>query len=141
MNFCNFDLSKLPLIKVTLNGEITSKKMDVFFKKWLEIYILKTDHSIIFDITNAYSPNVKCAIKLAKFIKKIKEKPPFLQRCIVIINENGILRNLFKMVFTITRPAAPMFVYWKKTNEQYINNDTIMDVFHTNILKFQYIRP
>tara|TARA_B110001450_G_C17504741_1_gene433875 strand:- start:1 stop:429 length:429 start_codon:yes stop_codon:yes gene_type:complete len=142
MIFYHFDLTSLPIIKINLKGEITSKNIDDFLTKWLEIYDLHTKHTLIFDITKTHSQNVQCAIKLAKFIKKVKmEKPQLLQRSIIILNENTLLRYLFKIIFTITKPIAPVFFYWKKKHEKNINTDTILDIFHTNILKFQYIRP
>ena len=142
MIFFNFDFTSLPIIKVNLKGKITLKNIDGFLNKWLEIYDLHTKHTLIFDITKTHSQNLQCAIKLAKFIKKIKmEKQQLLQRSIIILNENNLLRYLFKIIFTITKPISPVFFYWKKTDETNVNTDTILDIFHTNILKFQYISP
>jgi|TARA_B110000208_G_C11691389_1_gene402388 hypothetical protein len=141
MSFYTFDFSSLPIIKIKLEGRVTLEKVDGFLNKWLEIYDLDTKHTLIFDMTKTHSPTIKSAIKLAKFIKKVKmEKPQLLERSFLIINENSLLRYLFGMVFTITRPIAPIFVYWKKPIETHINPDTILNVFHTNALKFQYIR-
>jgi hypothetical protein len=142
MTFYTIDFSCMPIIKIRLEGKITCEKLSEFLNKWEDIYNLQKKHTIIFDITNIQSPSIQCAIQLAKFIKKIKkEQEPLLQRSIIILNENTFLRYLFRIIFSITKPASPLFVYWKKTTETNINNDTILDVFHTNVLKFQYISP
>jgi hypothetical protein len=142
MTFYNIDFSCMPIIKIKLEGKITCEKLGEFLNKWEDIYNLQKEHTIIFDITNTQSPNIQCAIQLAKFIKKIKkEQEPLLQRSFLILNENTFLRYLFRIIFSITKPVAPVFVYWKKTTETTINNDTILDVFHTDTLKFQYISP
>jgi len=142
MTFYKFDFSCIPIIKINLEGKITSEKLGSFLNRWEEIYKLKKEHTLIFDITKTHSPTIPCAFQLAKFIKKIKkEQQPLLQRSFIILNENTILRYLFRMIFTITKPIAPVFVYWKKQTETDINTDTILNVFHTNALKFQYIRP
>jgi len=142
MSFFYIDFSSLPIIKIKLEGKITCEKMDEFLNKWLEIYELDRRHTLIFDMTKTHSPTIKSAVKLAKFIKKVKmEKPQLLDRSIIIINENTLLRYLFKVIFTITKPIAPVFFYWKKSSETNVNVDTILNIFHKNIMSFQFIRP
>jgi hypothetical protein len=142
MSFFKFDFSSMPNIKVIFTGKITENNLNGFFKEWLRVNTFKTYHNLIFDTTNLDIPSIKVAIKIGQFIKNLRdEKPQYLQRSIIILNENIIIRNLTKIVFKITKPAAPVFIYWKKKTETNVNLDTILDIFNTNVFKFQFIKP
>jgi hypothetical protein len=142
MSFFKFDFSCMPNIKVIFTGKITENNLNGFFKEWLRVNTFKTYHNLIFDTTNLDIPSIKVAIRIGKFIKNLKdEDPQYLQRSIIIMNENVIIRNLTKIVFKITKPVAPVFIYWKKKTETNVNLDTILDIFNTNVFKFQFIKP
>ena len=65
--------------------------------------------------------------KLATFIQKIKKfNPQYLKQSIIIINDGWFIRALFNTVFTITSPAAPLYIYWKYYED--INLDTVNKV-------------
>ena len=95
MSFFQFDFSGMPNIKVVFTGKITTVNLNNFFREWLRVNTFKAYHSLIFDTTHLDIPSIKVAIKIGQFIKNLRdEKPQYLQRSIIIMNENIIIRNL-----------------------------------------------
>jgi len=140
--FYTVDDTQFPIIKIKLEGDITTKYLNEFFDIWLSFYEKKKNFYLFFDICNVNNPSIKNAFQLATFIKKIKQKDPqYLKKSILILNNNYILQKIMGLVFKITPPAAPLFLYWKHEYEINVNNDTIQEIFETKNEKFQRILP
>ena len=142
MVFYKFNYKNFPTVEILFEGEINDDDLDCFFNEWLEIYDRKDDFRLIFDITKMETPSMSFAYKLATFIQKIKKiTPQYLKQSIIIMNDGWFLRALFNTVFSITSPAAPLYIYWKDEIEFNINLDTIEIVFNEKKETFQCILP
>ena len=140
--FYSIDKSNFPIIKIKLKGDITDRTLKDFFKCWLSFYDVNKNFYLLFDICDVNNPSIKHSYLLAKFIQQIKKKEPqYLKKSIVILNNNYILKKIMGLLFKLTPPAAPLYLYWKHDYEININNDTIRDVFETKNDKFQRIMP
>jgi len=142
MSFYSINQENFPIIKIVLKGDITDKALNEFFDIWLSFYKKKKKFYLLFDICNVNNPSIKHGFQLAKFIQTIKKKnPQYLKKSILILNNNYILRKIMTIVFKITSPAAPLYLYWKHEYETNINNDTIQEIFETQNDIFQKILP
>ena len=142
MSFCNIDESNFPIIKNILKGNITDESLNQLFLKWLSFYEKNKGFYLLFDICKVKNPTIKNGYQLAKFIKRIKKKDPqYLKKSILILNNNYILRKVMGIVFTLTKPAAPLYLYWKHEYEINVNINTIQEIFETQNEKFQKIMP
>ena len=140
--FYKIDDTQFPIIKIKLEGNVTTKYLNEFFDIWLSFYKKEKNFYLLFDICDVNNPSIKNGFQLAKFIKKIKQKKPqYLKKSILILNNNYILRKIMSLVFKITPPAAPLFLYWKHEYEFNVCNDTIQEIFETKNDKFQKILP
>jgi len=140
--FYSINKTHFPIIKIKLSGDITDKALNEFFDIWLSFYNREKHFYLLFDICEVNNPSIKHSYLLAKFIQKIKMKTPqYLKKSILILNNNYILRKVMGLVFTITSPAAPLYLYWKHEYEINVNNDTIQQIFETKNEKFQKIMP
>jgi hypothetical protein len=142
MDFYSIDDTNFPIIKIKLIGDITKDSLNKFFNVWLNFYKKKKNFYLLFDICEVNNPSIKNGFQLARFIQKIKNKnPQYLKKSILILNNNYIIRKIMGIVFKITPPAAPLYLYWKHEYEYNVNNDTIQEIFETRNEKFQKILP
>jgi len=140
--FYSINKTNFPIIKIKLSGDITDKGLNEFFNIWLSFYDRQKHFYLLFDICEVNNPSIKHSYLLARFIQKIKKKTPqYLKKSILILNNNYILRKVMYVVFTITSPAAPLYLYWKDEYEINVNNDTIQQIFETKNELFQKIIP
>ena len=138
--FYTIDDTLFPIIKIKLAGDITTEYLNDFFDIWLSFYKKEQYFYLLFDICDVNNPSIKNAFQLATFIKKIKQKnPQYLKKSILILNNNYILQKIISLIFKITPPAAPLFLYWKHEYEINVNNDTIQELFETKNDDFQEI--
>ena len=142
MVFYTINKESFPIIKIVFFGKVRDNELKDFLNEWLKFYDLKKNFYLFFDITKIENPSLKNAVTLVKFIQKIKKKKPqYLKKSIIILNESFLLKNLICFIFKITKPAAPLYLYWKDNYEININNNTIQEVFESNNDKFQVILP
>jgi hypothetical protein len=142
MVFYKLNYNKFPIVEIIFKGEIIDEDLDRFFDEWLKIYDREKNFELYFDITKMDTPGMSFAYKLATFIQKIKTlSPQYLKQSIIIMNDGWFLRALFNTVFSITSPAAPLYIYWKDEIEFNINLDTIKKVFDEKKETFQCILP
>lgn len=142
MVFYTINKESFPIIKIVFFGKVRDNELKDFLNEWLKFYDLKKNFYLFFDITKIENPSLKNAVTLVKFIQKIKKKKPqYLKKSIIILNESFLLKNLICFIFKITKPAAPLYLYWKDNYEININNNTIQEVFESNNDKFQVIMP
>jgi hypothetical protein len=142
MTFYTVDDTEFPIIKICLQGKITDKALNDFFDIWLSFYDRERKFYLLFDICNVRNPSIKNSFQLANFIKKIKKKSPqYLKKSLLILNDNFLLKKIMGLVFKITPPAAPLYLYWKKKEENDINVDTVREVYETKNHLFQEILP
>lgn len=142
MDFYTIDDKDFPIIKIILKGNVVSESLVNLFDDWLKLYDKKRNFYLLFDICDVNNPSIKHIYQLAIFIKKIKKKKPqYLKKSVMILNNNYIFRKIIWLVFKITPPAAPLYLYWKEENEENVNCDTIREIFETKNDRFQEILP
>ena len=142
MDFFTIDDKDFPIIKIILKGDIGRESLANLFNAWLKLYERKKNFYLLFDICDVTNPSFSNGFQLEKFIKKLKKKKPqYLRKSVIILNNNYILRKIIGVVFKITPPAAPLYLYWKEENEENVNCDTIREIFETQNDKFQEILP
>ena len=111
--FAKFDYSlyeKYSVIKVMLYNNINDEYFNSFINEWQNIYKYKKNFILIFNTINVSIISIKYCIKMSKFISKLKEeKVQFLQKSIIIIN-NNIVKYMLNIIFTIQKPVAPVYL-------------------------------
>lgn len=108
--FANFDDTNFPLIKVNFTENLTENNFDLFLKQWLSIYEKKEYFSIIFDTEKIKFMHPKYAIKIANFIKILKQKNPQYLLFSILVLENNFLKNILKLVMSIQKPSSPLYI-------------------------------
>jgi len=138
MVFYSFNYEKFPIVEIIFDGEIDD--LNNFFDEWLKIYDREQPFELYMDITKMETPSMNFAYTFATFIQKIKEfDPQYLKQSIIILNDSWFIRALFNTVFSITSPAAPLYIYWKYYED--ITLDTVKQVLEEDKEKFQCILP
>ena len=139
MVFYKFNYDSFPNIKIIFEGNVNNEELDQLFEEWLDIYSYKKNFNIIFDITNIKAPTVKFAYKMASFIKVLrKQTPQYFKNSFIIAPHSKILKCLLNLTFSISKPVSHVYVYWKKKDEN-VNVDNILNIYKTNLFKFNYI--
>ena len=102
----NYALS--PLICVEFNNGIADNDdFNDFIRRWTLLYKGQTDFYFLFDTANTSMVGIKYAIKMSRFIKKLKEFPhQYLQQSVIIVKDKYI-KFLLNIVFMIQKPVAP----------------------------------
>ena len=140
MVFYSFNYEKFPIVEIIFDGKINDDDLNNFFDEWLKIYDREEPFELYMDITKMETPSMNFAYTFATFIQKIKEfDPQYLKQSIIILNDSWFIRALFNTVFTITSPAAPLYIYWKYDED--ITLDTVNKVLEEEKEKFQCILP
>lgn len=139
MVFYEFNYQSFPNIKVIFNGNVNNEDLDELFKEWLNIYKRKTNFNIIFDITKIKSPTVYFAYKMANFINILRQQTPqYYKNSYIIAPNSKMLKVLLNLTFSISKPVSNVYIYWKEKNENVTLNN-IMDIYRTNLFKFNFI--
>ena len=109
--WADFNQEHFPTIIVKLYGSLNKdEEFDNFIKEWLEIVAMKKDFSFIFDTEECETINYKYIVKLAIFIKTLKNmNPNYLQKSILVMNSRT-LKMMLKLLFSITSPSAPVHI-------------------------------
>lgn len=110
--FAEFDRNRFPLVKVTLNNTPESKEdFQSFLDQWNELYENQRDFYFLFDTRNVGLPHIKYSIRMAQFIKELRNRPhQYLQQSIILINNNKI-KWMLDFIFTLQPPVAPVYIY------------------------------
>jgi transposase len=109
-----YDYSNLPIVKVTFSGKLNEDNQYYnFIRQWTLLYQKQTNFKFIFDTSSCGYVNIKYALKMPFFIKKIKNLPQqYLQESIIIYNSSWI-RYLLSLIFNIQSPVAPVYLVAK----------------------------
>ena len=117
--FANYDYTNFPIVKVDISGVITSDKdFTDFTKQWLDLYDNGLNFEFVFDTKNAGLVNIKYCIYMAFFIKLLKKrKKQSLTKSTIFVYNNYIFK-LFKFIFYMEPPVAPVYLYNISNNEE-----------------------
>jgi hypothetical protein len=118
--FAEYNIDNLPNVFVTFSSTITDEnEFDNFLLEWLNLYHKKEDFNFIFDTRRMKDINIKYAIKMSLFIKKLKKQDyHYLQKSLILVNNNKI-KKLLDLVFILQSPVAPVYIW----NTNCINNE------------------
>ena len=132
--FADYDYSQFPNVKVKLNNIIDDDDFDGFLKEWLKLYIKKEKYSFIFDTTNVSNVPLKYSIRMAEFIKELKNNEiQYLEKSIILIN-NLFVKQMLNIILRLQSPVAPIYL---------VSNETEIDLILNNgdISNIQCIMP
>ena len=117
--FANYDYTNFPIVKVDISGVITSDKdFTDFTKQWLDLYDNGLNFEFVFDTKNAGLVNIKYCIYMAFFIKLLKKrKKQYLTKSTIFVYNNYIFK-LFKFIFYMEPPVAPVYLYNISNNKE-----------------------
>jgi hypothetical protein len=126
MTFYRFDCSNFPAVKVLFTKNIEKKYVKKFFDDCLTIYNYKKPFYMIYDTSSLYTAPSTFIYKLVRFIKKIKKmEEEYLMKSILIATDTIFARCLLNSAMSFTCPAADLYIYWKKENDNSINVNNI----------------
>tara|TARA_Y100000591_G_C21773845_1_gene667092 strand:- start:593 stop:973 length:381 start_codon:yes stop_codon:yes gene_type:complete len=117
--FALYDYTNFPIVKVDISGVITTDKdFTDFTKQWLDLYDMGLNFEFVFDTKNAGFINIKYCIYMAFFIKLLKKrKTQYLTKSTIFVYNNYIFK-LFKFIFYMEPPVAPVYLYNISSNEE-----------------------
>ncbi len=117
--FANYDYTNFPIVKVDISGVITSDKdFTDFTKQWLDLYDNGLNFEFVFDTKNAGLVNIKYCIYMAFFIKLLKKRKKQLLTKSTIFVYNNYIFKLFKFIFYMEPPVAPVYLYNISNNKE-----------------------
>ena len=124
--FATYNLDKFPYVNVDISGTIINDEdFYSFTQQWLDLYNNQKSFEFIFNTQNAGLIHIKYCFYMAAFIKLIKKKPiQYLTKSTIYVY-NKYIFNLFKLIFFLEKPIAPIVLIFKNNSQQkieYISN-------------------
>lgn len=112
------DINNSPpyLIKIILsskedyNQEKSNKDFLDFINLWKEYYDSQKEFCFIFDTQNLSKAPISFCYRLVKFINEIKKNQKQYLKFSIINVTNGFVKYLYKLLFTLTKPVAPVYI-------------------------------
>lgn len=127
--FAEFSIHNFPRVHIKLNENIKNDEdYENFTNNWLNLYQRRQYYYLIIDTTLTGLINLKYVIKIANFIKWLKNNVndlydnQWLQYSIILVRNNFVLQ-LFNIIFNITKPIAPVFLIYDNININIINDE------------------
>jgi uncharacterized protein YerC len=135
--FATFNYDNFPIIHVNFTNNLNEQSLNEFFKEWLSLYLKSENFIFLFDTRNITEiPNIKYALRMSQFIKKLKRENTYhyLQKSIILINNNKI-SYLLDFIFNIQKPVAPVYIL--KTDDTNLINLIQIAKFITSEKKYK----
>lgn len=110
--FAIFNYDNFPIIHVNFTNNLNEQSLNEFFKEWLTLYLKGENFIFLFDTRDITEiPNIKYALRMSQFIKKLKKDNTYhyLQKSIILIN-NKKISYLLDFIFNIQKPVAPVYI-------------------------------
>lgn len=120
--FAIFNYDNFPIVHVSFTNDLTEDSFNDFLKEWLSLYLRGGNFIFLFDTRRITEiPNIKYAIRMSLFIKKLKKENEYhyLQKSIILIN-NKKISYLLDFIFNIQKPVAPVYIL--KTEDKSLIN-------------------
>ena len=107
--WAEYNHTNYPVVEVHMRGVINSnQEFDNFLEGWLDLYCRNRDFVFIFDTREVGWVNPKYAIKMARFISKLKKcDHQYLKRASIIVNSFWV-NALLSVIFAIQSPVCPI---------------------------------
>ena len=112
----------------------TESSFNNFINLWNKYYLENKEFCFFFDTSKLSSASPIYSIRLALFIKKLKQKPKQYLNFSIIILSNKIIRFLFDLILKIEKPVAPIYIVSnqqiaKELLEYKLTNSVILESF------------
>ena len=116
--FATYNLDDFPRVKVDISGTIINDEdFSSFTQQWLNLYNNEKSFEFIFNTKNAGLIHIKYCFYMALFIKLIKKKPiQYLTKSTIYVY-NKYIFHLFKFIFFLEKPVAPIILIFNETIE------------------------
>lgn len=113
--FANYNLDEFPKVEIIFGKTIKDDEdFGKFIKQWLMLNQRQEKFHFLMDTTKTGMVSVKYCFEMSKFINHIKKSNKnFLQYSIILVS-NGFIMGLLKLIFTISKPVAPVYIVKKK---------------------------
>tara|TARA_A100001015_G_scaffold82476_1_gene91504 strand:- start:1854 stop:2237 length:384 start_codon:yes stop_codon:yes gene_type:complete len=107
----------MPRVIVTISGSIESDQdFKYFIQEWISLFECGESYNLEFNTINCGLINIKYAILMAYWIKRLKRRRfQNLESSKIIVANRSIL-HLLRLIFYIERPIAPVEVIYKSNN-------------------------
>tara|TARA_A100001015_G_C15029890_1_gene732607 strand:- start:1298 stop:1726 length:429 start_codon:yes stop_codon:yes gene_type:complete len=120
--FAKIDDSKFPLVYYTLNGIPESdNEFENFLIEWDKINNRKQYYNLCINSLNIGWISVKYAIRLSKYVKKLKENEEVYIRNTIIIIQNKYVRGLINLVFKLQKPVSTIYIVNNIKDSEIVN--------------------
>jgi len=139
--FAYFDDTAFPLVHITMGTLQTGNQFRDFLERWESYDDKYEDYTFVFDTTGVGYIPVKYAYEMTHFIKQLKVKKKagnvFLERSIIIAN-TWYVRGLLRLIFSIQKPVAPVYMIHDKTNVDVLLENLILNplFFKSDVVYF-----
>lgn len=108
MAYVTFDESRFPIILITFSGkEPTHQEFDAYLNKMYEIYARKKPVSFVFDAGKVKYLASEFRIKQGNWIKKHRDLISEVQKCLVFVIPNIMVRFILDAILFINPLPAP----------------------------------
>ncbi|MEM6297131.1 MAG: STAS/SEC14 domain-containing protein [Bacteroidota bacterium] len=113
--YAHFDRSEFPLIVVTFTGaKETPENFAEYLQGLYQNYDRKEAFSLVFDASDAPTPNPSYQQKQAQWMKDHESMIQEYCRGVAYVMPNFLLRNVLKLIFAIQKNPVPFEVFSKK---------------------------
>lgn len=120
--FAKIDDSKFPLVYYSLNGVPESDDdFEQFLIKWDELNNRKQYYNLFIDSLNIGWISAKYAIRLSKYVKKLKDSGNVYIKNTIIITENKYVRGLINLVFKLQKPVSTIYIVDSIKDSEIVN--------------------
>jgi hypothetical protein len=107
--WAEYNHANYPVVEVHMRGVIKDdNEFDEFLDGWMELYRRQRDFVFIFDTREVGWVNPKYALRMARFIRKLKKQDyQYLKRSSIIVNSFWV-NALLSVIFAIQSPVCPI---------------------------------
>ena len=107
--WAEYNHTNYPVVEVHMRGVIKNdEEFQDFLDGWMELYDRKHDFVFIFDTREVGWVSPKYAIRMARFITKLKKcEHQYLKRASIVVNSFWV-NALLSLIFAIQSPVCPI---------------------------------
>jgi len=108
--FFEVDTSNLPLFEISLYDIDKPSDFNKFTEFWENIHSKNKKYYFLFNTKNMSTPMPNYCMKMANFIKKLKQQDVNALVFSVICVKTSMLRQMASLIFKVTPPMSPVYI-------------------------------
>ena len=108
--FFEVDTSNLPLFEISLYDIDNIGAFNKFTEFWENIHSKNKKYYFLFDTKDMSSPSPNYCMKMANFIKKLKQQDVNPLVFSIICIKTSMIRQMASLIFKITPPMSPVYI-------------------------------